>query len=61
MKRYQSRKRNGRFTKNTLQNTFGIIVVHCKCRTLANHYSVGEPKPEVCRDCGNKLEMDNRK
>jgi len=57
MKRYQARQRNGRFTRNTLENTFGLQVKVCpECRTLANCWGVNEPEPEICKDCGAELQ-----
>jgi transposase-like protein len=56
MKRFQSRRGNGRFQRNTLENTFGLTVQTCPhCRTF-NPRSVGEPKRETCHACGKPLD-----
>ena len=56
MKRLQARKRNGRFTRNTLENTFGLSVEPCRhCRSLANVHGINEPAPVVCVSCGENL------
>lgn len=55
MTRRQARLGNGRWTKNTLANTFGMDAPVCpKCRAF-NPYSLGEPKPEKCHACGEPL------
>lgn len=52
MKRWQARRGNGRFTGNTMENTFGL---HCEvcpsCRAL-NPWKVGESAPGRCHACG---------
>ena len=55
MKRYQSRRGNGRFIKNTMENTFGLHVEICPHCRICNPYKVNEPKPEKCHDCGKFL------
>jgi hypothetical protein len=66
MKRFQARRGNGRFTRNTMENTFGL---HCEvcdvCRSLSP-WAVGEPKPKRCHNCGallgvNKSEPERHK
>jgi len=57
-KRFQARRSNGRFTKNTLENTVGL---HCEicphCRRF-NPYGLHEPKPTQCHACGQLLEVE---
>lgn len=56
--RRQARRGNGRFTRNTMENTFGL---HCEvcpvdtCRRL-NPWTVGQAKPERCHACGSLLD-----
>ncbi len=53
-RRFQSRRGNGRFTRNTMENTFGLHVPVCPdpaCRRF-NPHSVGTPAPEKCHACG---------
>jgi len=57
MKRFQARRGNGRFTKNTMENTFGLHCAgcpHADCRRL-NPSRVGEPAPTTCHACGRSL------
>lgn len=55
MKRFQARKNNGRFTRNTMENTFGLHTDVCKkCRQIIS-WSVGDKKPEKCHSCGELL------
>ena len=52
MKRFQSRRGNGRFQRNTLENTFGLKAYVCvSCRSF-NPVSVGDGRPEACKHCG---------
>ncbi len=54
-RRFQSRRGNGRFTRNTMENTFGLSVDVCPhCRRL-NPRAVGEPARETCHACGQPL------
>lgn len=55
MKRFQARRGNGRWTANTMENTFGLHCDVCEaCRTL-NPCGVGEPAPTHCHACGAPL------
>ena len=57
MKRYQSRRANGRFQKNTLANTFGLNVETCTnpdCRAITP-WPVHKEKPTACQRCGATL------
>ena len=57
MTRFQARRRNGRFTRNTLANTCGLRVEPCpnrECRAL-NPYAVGAARPTHCHQCGTLL------
>lgn len=65
MKRRQARKHNGRFTRNTLENTLGVHAnihngntpegIFCGRFNLSN---IGEPRPEHCV-CGEPLNEDH--
>ena len=51
VRRFQSRRSNGRFQRNTLENTFGLKAWVCiECRRFIP-LNVGEPKPETCPHC----------
>lgn len=53
MKRFQARRGNGRFIRNTMENTFGLHCAVCPyddCRRL-NPTPVGEPQPTHCHAC----------
>jgi hypothetical protein len=61
MKRIQARRASGRFTRNTMENTFGLhVVVHehkadgTWCGGL-NPWPVGGDRPVVCRHCDEPL------
>ena len=55
-KRFQSRRGSGRFTRNTLQNCFGLRAPVCpSCRSF-NPHGVDEPVPEKCHACGSALD-----
>lgn len=55
MSRLQARRGNGRFTPNTMENTFGLHCAVCQeCRSL-NPSRVGEPRPTHCHKCGAPL------
>jgi len=56
MKHHQARRSNGRFIRNTLENTFGLSAPVCpNCRRF-NPYRLGlEPKPTHCHACGHPL------
>lgn len=54
MKRIQARRSSGRFTRNTMENTFGLhveVCEHADCRRM-NSWSVGAEKPTACHACG---------
>jgi hypothetical protein len=61
MRRFQARRTNGRFVRNTLANTLGLQPGVCRgegddwCGGL-NPHRVGEPPPEKCGHCGRPLE-----
>lgn len=66
MKRWQARRCNGRFTRNTFENTFGLHAgVHERkangewCGAF-NPSPVGEPRPTYCHACGESLETPER-
>ena len=62
MKRLQARRGNGRFTRNTSENTLGLHMnIHgfrkdgeTWCGAF-NPSRVGEPFPERCQTCGELL------
>jgi hypothetical protein len=61
MKRIQARRGNGRFTRNTMENTVGLhCAVHERkldgtwCGAL-NPWPVGGVPPTVCAQCGEPL------
>jgi hypothetical protein len=57
MRRFQARRGNGKFTRNTMENTFGLHCDVCPnqaCRRLSP-YRVGEPRPQTCHACGASL------
>lgn len=61
MRRLQARRGNGRFTRNTMENTFGLHAgIHERkadgswCGAF-NPSRVGEPRPETCHACGESL------
>ncbi len=58
MKHFQSRRTNGRFQRNTLENVFGLRVEVCPHCGSFNPYSVREPKPDNCHACGNSLAVE---
>jgi hypothetical protein len=56
--RFQARRGNGRFTRNTMENTFGLSVQTCPwpdCRRF-NPRPVGEAPRETCHACGRSLD-----
>lgn len=60
MKQYRARLSNGRFTRNTLENTFGL---HCDICPKCNGcipYGVNEAPPQKCHHCGEKLNGGNK-
>jgi hypothetical protein len=58
MRRFQARRGNGRFTRNTMENTLGLHCAVCPaCRRL-NPSPVGEPRPTHCHACGAALVED---
>lgn len=61
MKRLQARRANGRFIRNTAENTLGLhFNVHERkadgswCGAL-NPSRVGEPRPECCSQCAEPI------
>lgn len=60
--RMQARRGNGRWTRNTMENTLGLhCAIHGRkangewCGAL-NPSRVGEPRPTMCHSCGEHLE-----
>lgn len=50
-KRIRTRVTNGRFSRSTLANTFGLHALVCPhCRGI-NLRNAGEPVPTACRHC----------
>lgn len=61
MKRFQHRRGNGRFERNTTENTFGFHTAVCEaCRRITT-WNVGEAKPTTCHACGKPLEQEAEK
>lgn len=56
MKRYQARRGNGRFTRNTPENTFGLHVAVCPACRRFNPSAVDEPRPTRCHACSAELD-----
>lgn len=54
-KRYQARKSNGRFTRNTIQNIFGLQVFACPHCGRFNTYGARESRPQICHNCNGPL------
>jgi hypothetical protein len=57
-RRFQARIGNGRFTRNTTENTFGLSVAICPwpdCRRF-NPRSVGEAPATTCHACGRSMD-----
>ena len=52
MKRFQARRGSGRFTRNTLENTFGFSAPICAECNGFNTVDRGQPMPTTCRQCG---------
>lgn len=50
--RFQSRRTNGRFQKNTLANTFGLRAIICAACNSVNAWKFGEVVPTKCHACG---------
>lgn len=52
MGRFQARRGNGKFTRNTMENTLGLHCDVCpKCGGL-NPYGLNESPPDACHNCG---------
>ncbi len=65
MKRFQARVGNGRFARNTPENTLGMhFNVHGRkvngewCGAF-NPSTLGQPLPEKCHACGEPLHGDD--
>jgi rubrerythrin len=52
VRRIQARRGNGRFTRNTLGNTFGLRAWVCASCRRFNTTGVGAGPPTVCHACG---------
>lgn len=55
MKRFQARHGNGRWTRNTFENSLGLNPGICPSCNRFNPTPVGEMRPETCTHCGNLL------
>jgi hypothetical protein len=51
MKRFQGRRGNGRFRRNTLENTFGLKAYVCASCRRFNPIALGEGRPTACNHC----------
>jgi hypothetical protein len=52
MKRFQARRSSGRFTRNTLENTFGLRADTCPACNAFVTCRIGEAPPDTCHRCG---------
>lgn len=51
-RRFQARRANGRFQRNTMASVFGMKVWVCaECRGC-NPKNLGQPAPSKCAQCG---------
>ena len=60
MRRRQARRRNGRFTRNTAENTFGLHVEVCSVCRAVTTWDVGGVRPSGCHVCGGAFEQEAR-
>ena len=59
-RRFQARRGNGRFTRNTPENTLGLSIEVCPfCRAL-NPRPAGTPRADNCHACGRSLDGCSR-
>ncbi len=58
--RFQARRGNGRFTRNTLENTCGLHCLWCPHPDCGrgNPYTLNEAVPTQCHACGKPLTPD---
>jgi hypothetical protein len=61
MKRHQARKGNGRFIKNTIENTFGLHCIFCPNCGIGNPYGLAEERPSKCHSCEKDLISEIKK
>jgi len=54
-RRIQARRGNGRFTRNTPENTFGLHLSMCGYCGQIHPWSLGCKEPESCKSCGRSL------
>jgi ribosomal protein L40E len=55
-RRFQARRGNGKFTRNTMENTFGLSVQVCPhCRAM-NPRNAGTEPLTNCHRCGESLD-----
>lgn len=55
-RRFQARRGNGRFVRNTPENTLGLHIGVCPACRLLQPSRVGEPRPTKCHSCGAALD-----
>lgn len=60
MKRYQARRVNLPFARNTLENTCGLHGNWCHACGGFSPSKVGEPRPTHCQHCGSALRLDDQ-
>lgn len=53
--RIQSRRGNGRFTRNTPENTFGLSLNICERCGGFNPSPAGEQRPTICHHCNEPI------
>lgn len=54
-RRFQARRHNGRYQRNTLENTVGLHAGICEACHRFNPHGVTEVPPDVCEHCGAPL------
>lgn len=55
MSRLQARRGNGRWQRNTLENTFGLHAGICPTCNSFNPHGVTEQAPDICVHCGGVM------
>lgn len=55
MGRFQARRGNGRWQRNTLENTFGLHAGFCATCRGFNPHGIHEAAPDLCAHCGAPL------
>lgn len=58
MGRLYARKQNGRFTRPTLENMFGLTAPSCPGCHRLNPHPVNQPPPGTCHACGAPMKPE---